>query len=122
MVTMSNNYFSKQNAKLPHIAFEHDFQVTKAALTEGIVQPLSFKAALISKLPQNFKVIRFILQALKVLGQAPFSYDPSKLTYYFIWPSLDTAVSLGAAFIASFWLLTFVTHVVFEKFLLFGPG
>ena len=122
MVTMGNNYFSKQSVKMPHIAFEHDFKISKAALAEGIVQPLSFKAALLSKFPKNFHMIRFVLQSLKVLGQVPFSYDPTKEVYYFIWPSLDTAVSLSAALAASFWLLTFLTHVVFEKFLVFGPG
>ena len=60
MMTEGNSFFTKQNAKMSHIAFEHDFQLTKAALTERIIQPLSFKAALLSKLPKNFDIIRFV--------------------------------------------------------------
>ena len=122
MVTMRDNVFSKQNAKMPHIAFEHDFQISKAALAEELIQPLGFTAALLSKFPKNFHMIRYVLQALKVLGQVPFSYDPRKEVYYFTWPCLDTAVSLCVALLASFWLLIFLTHIVFEKFFLLGPG
>ena len=123
MVMMDSYYFTKQTAKISHVAFEHEFnQISKAALTEAAIKPQSFKAALLSKLPKNFDIIRFVLQALKLLGQAPFSYDPRKDTYYFIWPCLDTAISLGAAAAAIFWLFIYLTHFVLEKFIVFGPG
>ena len=123
MVVNQKNPYEKQKAGLSHIAFEHEYQMSKAVLMDGIItQPLSFKAALLSKLPQNFDVIRFILQILKLLGQTPFSYDSKKEVYYFIWPSLDTAVAVAFALTLIFWIFVYTTHMVLEKFLIFGPG
>ena len=81
----------------------------------------SSKNSRLPKLPKNLDVIRYFLKCLSILGQTPFCYDRTTDKYRFSWSSADTLLSLTVALAALFAWFIFISHLVFQKFFIFGP-
>ena len=86
-------------------------------------RPVSFKATTwLARLPKNLKIIQLLLKFLKILGQVPFRHDEMRGVFYFTWLSINTLTSLAIAYTAIFAWSVYISHMVFKKFLVFGPG
>ena len=116
----NDKFFKKVYPILLDMAFESNSQTGRPSTTQALTPSLSF--AMLARLPKNMDIIQFFLNLLKLLGQAPFCYDAKRSVYYFTWFSFDTAMSAAMAFTAIFGWFVFISHMVFKKFIVVGPG
>ena len=120
--TGSDEFDKKVYPILSNHAFENDFEVVKSSTIQAATRPASIKATWLGRLPKNSDIIRHLLKSLKALGHIPFCHDSKTTGYYFAWLSLHTVICFAASLIVMFAWFVFISHLVFKKFLVFGPG
>ena len=124
--TRGDEFYKKVYPILSDIAFENEFQIVESSSTtiQGLKRPATnFKTTTwLARLPKNMDIVRLLLKFLKALGQAPLCHDSNTTAYYFSWLSLDVPVCFVVSLIAMFAWFVFTSHLVFKKFLVFGPG
>ena len=102
-------------------------QMVKMAQPKGSGSSVE-RIRLLSKLPHNFAILKFVLKLLRILGLAAFNCERNVTKdrlcspYSFKYGEFHSLLPLMSAILASFGSFVFLTHIGLKKFFIFPPG